>query len=114
MRRKPASVPCAITRREALRTMGCGFGTVGLAATLGESALRAAPRAIVPGPLDPKPPHFAAKAKQVIFLYNQCKKIKGWSKGQTDEIMGQFFHVGCKPWMLTKQEISQVLDDLKN
>ena len=68
MRRKPASVPCAITRREALRTMGCGFGTVGLAATLGESALRAAPRAIVPGPLDPKPPHFAAKAKQVIFL----------------------------------------------
>ncbi len=55
-----------------------------------------------------------ATAKQVIFLYNQCKKIKGWSKGQTDEIMSQFFHDGCKPWMLTKQEISQVLDDLKN
>jgi len=45
-----------MTRREALRMMGAGFGTVGLASAL-------------PNPLEPKMPHFPAKAKHVIFLF---------------------------------------------
>ncbi|MBI3696353.1 MAG: DUF1501 domain-containing protein [Acidobacteria bacterium] len=47
-----------MTRREALRTIGAGFGALGLAGTVAKA-----------GPLDPKRPHFAAKAKHVIFLF---------------------------------------------
>lgn len=48
-----------LTRREALSQLGSGFGAVALA-----SLLRAESR----NPFDPKPPHFAAKAKHVIYL----------------------------------------------
>jgi Protein of unknown function (DUF1501) len=51
-----------MTRRQALRTMGSGFGMLGLGGTLGHAATGAAP-------LDPKPPHFPAKAKHVIYLF---------------------------------------------
>ena len=50
-----------MNRREALRQMGAGFGTVGLA-----SMMQAAE---VIGPLAPKAPHFAPKAKHVIYLF---------------------------------------------
>jgi hypothetical protein len=50
-----------MNRREALRQMGAGFGTVGLA-----SMMQAAE---VNGPLAPKAPHFAPKAKHVIYLF---------------------------------------------
>ncbi len=49
------------TRRRMLGMAGCGFGALGLAGTLaaaGES-----------GPLALKQPHFAARAKRVIFLF---------------------------------------------
>lgn len=49
-----------ITRRDALRTMGTGFGMVGLAGLAG-----AAPSS----PLAPRAPHFAPRAKHVIFLF---------------------------------------------
>lgn len=49
-----------MNRREALRQIGCGFGTLGLIDTLQASTL---------GPLAPKEPHFPAKAKRVIFLF---------------------------------------------
>lgn len=49
-----------MTRRNALRMIGAGFGTVGFAGMLG---------ARTSGPLDPKSPHFAPKAKRVIFLF---------------------------------------------
>jgi Protein of unknown function (DUF1501) len=45
-----------MTRREALRMMGAGFGTVGLANAL-------------PNSLAARAPHFPAKAKHVIFLF---------------------------------------------
>ncbi len=51
-----------MTRRDALRTMGSGFGMMSLAGLL--PAARPAG-----GPLAPKPPHFPAKAKHVIFLF---------------------------------------------
>ncbi len=50
-----------ISRREALRTMGCGFGTLGLA-----DVLRAGP-ARLPGAS--QQPHFTPTAKHVIFLF---------------------------------------------
>lgn len=48
-------------RREALRMMGAGFGTLGLINVLhGQSPV---------GPLAPKAPHFPPKARRVIFLF---------------------------------------------
>ena len=49
-----------MNRRRALQHLGCGFGLLGLAKTL-EGA--------TPNPLTIKAPHFAPKAKHVIFLY---------------------------------------------
>ena len=51
-----------MTRREALRNVGCGFGMLGLAGLL-EQESRAA------GTLAPQAPHFPAKAKHVIYLF---------------------------------------------
>ena len=59
--------PTFITRREALRRAGCGFGMLGLASVLhGEqSVIAAAPT----GPMAARRPHFPAKAKHVIWLF---------------------------------------------
>jgi len=51
-----------ITRREALRTMGSGFGMMSLAGLLPEASQAA-------GPLAARTPHFPPKAKHVIFLF---------------------------------------------
>ena len=51
-----------VTRREALRRVGGGFGMVGL-------ALQAATTNVPASPWSVKPPHFAPKAKHVIFLF---------------------------------------------
>src|SRR5947209_16860088 len=50
-----------MTRRDALKLVGSGFGKVGLAGMLGAEAGK--------DPLAPKAPHFPAKAKNVIFLF---------------------------------------------
>src|SRR5690242_9578008 len=50
-----------MTRRDALKLVGSGFGMVGLAGVLHGEAGR--------GPLAPRAPHFPAKAKNVIFLF---------------------------------------------
>src|SRR3954447_21752325 len=47
-------------RRDVLRLMGNGFGMLALTDSL---------RAAGQGPLAVKPPHFAARAKRVIFLF---------------------------------------------
>jgi hypothetical protein len=52
-------------RRAFFRDAFCGFGSLALASLLHEESLRAAPA----DPLAPKPPHKAAKAKAVIFLF---------------------------------------------
>ena len=52
-----------LSRREMLRTSSAGFGGLALAALLGGEA------AAADNPLAPKAPHFAAKAKRVIFLF---------------------------------------------
>jgi hypothetical protein len=52
-----------ISRRQLLQTTATGFGSLALAAMLGEEARSAE------NPLAPRPPHFPAKAKRVIFLF---------------------------------------------
>jgi len=54
-----------MTRRGALRAAACGFGMLGLADLLAGAELGSAPA----DPLAPKAPHFAPKAKRVIFLF---------------------------------------------
>ena len=59
-------VPPPITRRHMLRTCGSGFGSVALTALLHDWGIA---RETVVSPLAPRAPHFAAKARSVIFLY---------------------------------------------
>ena len=56
-------IPPAISRREMLARAANGFGAVALSALMGGSS-----RAAV-DPLSPKPTHFPARAKSVIFLF---------------------------------------------
>ncbi len=60
------------SRREMLRRTGGGFGALALAGLLGETGAGALLRAAdggVPPPLSARRPHFAARAKRVIFLF---------------------------------------------
>jgi hypothetical protein len=58
MLRMTAGIHPALTRRAALARMGSGFGMLGLSSIL----------AAADNPFDPKPPHFPAKAKRIIYL----------------------------------------------
>src|SRR5262245_55804885 len=58
----------ALSRRQALRSAGAGFGYLAFAGLLGQNAARAA---ATPQPLAPRQPHFKAKAKRIIFLFMQ-------------------------------------------
>ena len=57
------------TRRDFLSRAGAGFGALALAYLLQQEQLGATPTDAVTDPLAPKPPHFKAKAKSVIFLF---------------------------------------------
>jgi hypothetical protein len=57
-----------VSRREALRRTGSGFGYLALAGMLG-TASRAAESPAAPGLLAPKAPHFPVKAQRIIFLF---------------------------------------------
>ena len=60
------------TRREMLLRCANGFGAVALAGAAAATRRSAASSATAPeetGPLAPRPPHFPAKARSVIFLY---------------------------------------------
>jgi hypothetical protein len=59
--------PNIVSRRQALRSAGAGFGAVALAGLLGEQSVRAAESK----PLAPKAPHLVAKAKRIIFVFMQ-------------------------------------------
>lgn len=56
------------SRREMLRQSAAGFGSVALAALLGDDA-RASESPAPSSPLAVKPPHFTPRAKRVIFLF---------------------------------------------
>ncbi|HET6425450.1 MAG TPA: DUF1501 domain-containing protein, partial [Planctomycetaceae bacterium] len=57
------------TRREWLARTGAGFGTLGLASVLAQQGLLEAATSSADNPLAPKAPHFAPRAKRVIFLF---------------------------------------------
>ncbi|MFP6900825.1 MAG: DUF1501 domain-containing protein [Opitutales bacterium] len=59
--------PIAYSRREALRAIGCGFGSLALSGLLLDEAR--AVTANAHNPLAPKGPAFPAKARNVIFLF---------------------------------------------
>lgn len=56
----------SVNRRKLLQTAGAGFGALGLTSLLAEEGLLAATSV---DPLQPKPVHFPAKAKAVIWLF---------------------------------------------
>jgi hypothetical protein len=62
-------MPLLISRRDWLRNTGCGFGALALAGLAAEA--RADQPRDSANPLAPKPPHFPARAKRVIFLFMQ-------------------------------------------
>ncbi|MDB2525209.1 DUF1501 domain-containing protein [Mariniblastus sp.] len=62
----------SLTRRDALRKLGAGFGTMGLAGVLSQTHLLGSQLSETSrntSPLAPKPTHFAPKAKHVIQLF---------------------------------------------
>jgi hypothetical protein len=60
-----------ISRRQILARMGGGFGLLGLAGVMSDGGLinKAVAASSAVSPLAPKPPHFAPRAKHVIFLF---------------------------------------------
>src|ERR1700680_3449423 len=58
----------SLSRRDALRAMGGGFGMVGFASAL-SSSLQAGTAGATAGPWAPKPTHFPPTAKNVIFIF---------------------------------------------
>jgi len=54
-----------ISRRQALKNSAVGFGSLALASLLADQGSAAASD----NPLAPKPPHFPARAKRIIFLF---------------------------------------------
>ena len=56
-----------VTRRHLLQNSSCGFGSLALASLCAEQA--AAETAAAAHPLAPRVPHFAPRAKRVIFLF---------------------------------------------
>ena len=62
-----------VTRRYFLRECGIGLGSLALASLMSDDALcspKSAPlQAKTPNPLAPRQPHFPARAKRVIYLF---------------------------------------------
>jgi hypothetical protein len=61
------SITPLFTRRDVLRNFSCGFGWLAFAGLTGRAGA-IAPAPVPAGPLAPKPTHFPARAKRVIFL----------------------------------------------
>ncbi len=70
-----AGTGSGLSRRQVLKNAGAGFGYLALAGILGRETPPARAGAAsssgsaTPGPLAPRPPHFPAKAKRIIFLF---------------------------------------------
>ncbi len=58
-----------ISRRDMLTRSAAGFGMLGLASVLSDERRAVAESTLSSDPLAPKAPHFAAKAKHLIFLF---------------------------------------------
>jgi hypothetical protein len=59
-----------LSRRELFQRVGCGVGSMALGSLLAQDLTAAPAEALAPrNPLAPKPPHFAPRAKSVIFMH---------------------------------------------
>ena len=58
-----------MTRRHFFSRCSMGIGSIALASLMAERGLAATPSQKMTNPLEPKPSHFPAKAKNVIFLF---------------------------------------------
>jgi Protein of unknown function (DUF1501) len=68
----PSALSGWLTRRQALKHAGTGFGYLALAGLLGRDTKSLAAAGASPSrehPLAPRAPHFPAKAKRIIFLF---------------------------------------------
>jgi hypothetical protein len=66
----PRTADFPLTRRDLLRRGGMGFGLLGLAGLLDAEGLLTPPAQAAPlGPLAPRRPHFAPKARRVVHLF---------------------------------------------
>jgi hypothetical protein len=61
--------PKLVARRWFLRECGVGLGSLALLDLLRQNGYEAPATSVLPDPLAPKSPHFAPKAKRVIFLF---------------------------------------------
>jgi hypothetical protein len=61
--------PTLVTRRWFFRDCGIGLGTIALADMLNQGGRAEPPAPTMSDPLAPKTPHYAPKAKRVIFLF---------------------------------------------
>ncbi len=58
-----------LSRREVLFRIGGGFGTVALASVMADAGLLSAAPSASANPLAPRAPHFAPRARRLIFLF---------------------------------------------
>src|ERR1041385_4730832 len=65
----PASDLQPVTRRQFFGRCGLGLGSIALASLLDERKLVGADKAALTNPMAPKPPHFAPRAKNIIYLF---------------------------------------------
>jgi len=85
-----------LSRRQALKSAGTGFGYLALAGLLGQTAapaLAATTGSVGPAPLLPHRPHFRAKAKRIIFLFMEgaLSQLDTWEyKPQLQKDDGKF------------------------
>ena len=104
--------PIVSTRRDLLRNAGAGFGGLALAALLQERRALAATDAS--NPIAPRPPHFAPRAKRVIFLFmpggpSQVDTFDPKPRLQTDDgkpapkaYLGQQRTLLASPWKFAR------------
>jgi uncharacterized protein DUF1501 len=59
------------TRRQALQTAACGFGWLALAGLADRASAASVASGTTANPLAPKPPHFPARARRVVFIFMQ-------------------------------------------
>ena len=59
----------AATRRQFFSRCGMGLGSIALASLIAEGKLRAAGMPVISNPMSPKRPHFAPKAKNIIYMF---------------------------------------------
>ena|ERR1051325_9093297 len=61
----------ALNRREFLAKSAFGFGALAFGSLLSRDSVYGAVKSATVNPLAPKPPHFSARARNVIFLFMQ-------------------------------------------